>query len=169
MTSSVHTPAEPGVPQLTQRERVVLTAIATGHTQPAAARRLGICDTTFQTTRASALKRLGADTTTQAVALALAHGQIDPAHVRERHIPAWPIGEHGVGHHAQVTALLTNFRQGNNQRAEASARRRARFRQLRAEGMSVLDAGVQLGIARGTAYRYEQWRIKAIQQDRRSA
>lgn len=165
MSSSVHAPAGEAVPRLTDRERVVLTAIACGVTQPAAAHRLGISDGTFRRTRESAVARLRATTTTQAVALALAFDQIDPADVREQRIPAWPTDEPDVGRNAQVAALMTKFEKGRTRRAAEALQRRNRFRQLRAEGVSVEDAAVQLGVARHTGFKYERRRLEATARD----
>jgi DNA-binding CsgD family transcriptional regulator len=152
-------------PQLTKRERAVLTAIACGLTQPAAAHRLGISDGTFRRTREAAVARLRATTTTQAVALALAFDQIDRVDVCERRIPAWPTDEPDVGRNAQVAALMTKFEKGRTKRAMEALRRRNRFRQLRAEGVSVEDAAVQLGVARHTGFKYERRRLEAIARD----
>jgi two-component system, NarL family, response regulator len=65
------TPTEDQRPTLTARERDVLSLLAEGHTNAQAGRKLTISADTVQTHVRNAMKKLGADTRTQAVATAM--------------------------------------------------------------------------------------------------
>jgi len=80
-------PAARGTALLTPRHTAVLTAIAIGLPQNAAAHRYGISPRTLRRITEDAARRLGAANTTHAVALAAATGLIDPEHLRDRTTP----------------------------------------------------------------------------------
>jgi DNA-binding CsgD family transcriptional regulator len=64
-------------PQLSPREREVLVLVARGFTSPAIAKRLGLTTATVRTHVEHVRKKLGVRTRSQAVARALALGQIE--------------------------------------------------------------------------------------------
>jgi DNA-binding CsgD family transcriptional regulator len=66
----------PDSESLSYRERQVLGLLARGHDGPAIAGRLGLAPETVRSYAGSAREKMGAKTRTEAVALALARGEI---------------------------------------------------------------------------------------------
>lgn len=144
MTSSTH---PPDTTRLTEQQRAALTAAASGLSQATAARRLGIAFSYYKTVLSSAANRLGAVSTTHAVALALLNNQLDHNAIRNRAIPAWP-GDRG---HA---ATLARFEAARAARKAAAAERRNRLGALLAQRVPLEAAAIRIGVSMKTAQRY---------------
>lgn len=82
----------PSIPHSVRRQREIatLTALAVGSTQVHGARLLGVSDRTMRRYLLSAVRSLGAATTTHAVALAASAGLLDPQRLKARTVPPWP-------------------------------------------------------------------------------
>ena len=72
---------------LTSQEVAALTAAAIGLTGKTAARRYGTTDRTLRRAQGRAARKLGANSLVHAVALAVAYGWVDPAHLYAKTLP----------------------------------------------------------------------------------
>lgn len=97
MNAMTHPRAAP--PRLTRIQRQSLRLVALGYTIDAAARVEGIQPDSMSGTLLNARKRLGAATTTHAVALAIAWGILDGAELIQAAIMAETLGLTGSRNH----------------------------------------------------------------------
>lgn len=177
MTSSVQAPPPAEHPaagggaarvELTERQRVALTAMACGLSHAAAGRQLGPSGRTLRRALIEAVDALGARSVMHAVALAVDAGLLDMRHIRERTPPRWPVApvapvaprsaaaRTGDPSPAQTAAARENGRASREQAIARKATRLAMAVPLFEQDMPVHEIATRLGVTTVTVYTYRR-------------
>lgn len=161
MTSSIQAPPPAEHPaagggaarvELTERQRVALTAMACGLSHAAAGRRLGTSGRTLRRALIEAVDALGARSVMHAVALAVDAGLLDMRHIRERTTPRWPATPVAP----RPAAARENGRASREQAIAAKAARLAMAVPLFEQDMPVHEIATRLGVTTVTVNTYRR-------------